>query len=57
MPSTPTVTNRRCPYCPSFLFMSETEKKKHLTIFHHDKKGKDDTQCLTSFPCYFFAIL
>jgi len=29
----------RCTYCPNFEFLSETEKKRHLAIFHHDKKG------------------
>jgi hypothetical protein len=28
-----------CPYCPSYLFMSEAEKKRHLSVLHHDKKG------------------
>ena len=28
----------RCPFCPSYLFMSEAEKKRHLDILHHDKK-------------------
>ena len=30
----------KCPYCPMYYFMSETDKNRHLTVLHHDKKGK-----------------
>ena len=33
---------QRCPYCPNFLLMSDAEKKKHLSVFHHTKKRRCD---------------
>ena len=29
-----------CPYCDNFLFFSEAEKQKHLSVIHHPLKGK-----------------
>jgi len=28
-----------CSYCDSYIFMTPTEKRRHMAIFHHDKKG------------------
>jgi len=40
-----------CPFCDAYVFLSETEKKRHLSVFHQDKKGthsiwKREHRCL-----------
>ena len=31
--------NRKSLYCPSFVFMSDAEKNRHMSVLYHDKKG------------------
>ena len=34
-----------CTYCENFIFMSETEKTRHMALLHHDKKGNIREVC------------
>lgn len=40
-----------CPYCPCYHFMSFADKKKHLFVFHHDKKGDNNPVWKKEFRC------
>ena len=38
LPSATDVQKQNCPMCPSYAFNSETERKRHMSIFHHEYK-------------------
>ena len=33
-----TINVGKCPYCPSYIFMSDTEKRRHMSVSHSDKR-------------------
>ena len=38
LPSATDVQKQNCPMCPSYAFNSETERIRHMSIFHHEYK-------------------
>ena len=48
-----TINVDKCPCCPSYIFMSDTEKRKHMSVLHSDK-GKDGGKvCEKEYKCLF----
>ena len=42
-----------CPYCPSYVFLSDADKKRHLKAFHYKKKGDHNKVWTVEHRCQF----
>lgn len=53
MPSYMEKDLRKCAYCPAYVFLSQTEKTRHMRIFHLKKYRKSSSKSTKSHVCNF----
>ena len=51
LPSAADVQKQNCPMCPSYAFNSETERKRQMSIFHHEYKESRPKKISKKYRC------